>query len=183
MKHQLIPFGKALPFVAVVSFFLSLAACQNDIDGPSLSCPEMKMTVNIGDRSSAMSLSSSIIFRTQTDSGGQKFLNMETVSDTFKVILNLTDGGYNDIALKDDSLRLDTFFFSRTGVEKNGLVAAAIMNNSGNYDFQTTDTSWIIIRKMNTRTQTISGSFFFMTDNQNISGAGSFENACYVSLQ
>ena len=182
MKHQLIPFGKTQAWL-VISFFLSFSACQNDVDSPSLSCPEMKMTSTIEGRSRQMSLSSSIIFRSSTDSGGQKFLNMETISDTFKIVLNLTDGGYDELALKNDSLRLDTFFYSRTGSVKHGLVAAAIIDNTGNYNPAITDTSYIVIKKVNTRGQTISGRFFFMADNRSISGEGAFENACYLSLQ
>jgi hypothetical protein len=183
MKHQLIPSGNKLPLTAMAGFFLFLAACQNDVDGPSLSCPQMKMTATIAGRSSLMSLTNGVLFRTETDSGGIKMLNLETVSDTFKVVLNLTDGGYDSNALKNDSIHLDTFPFSRLGPQKKGKVVAAFLGNGGNYNFLVTDTSHIIIRKINTKTQTISGSFFFMAENRTITGGGSFENACYVSLQ
>ncbi|HEY9259894.1 hypothetical protein [Chitinophaga sp.] len=182
MKHQLIPSRKTLPLATMVCFFLFFTACQNDGDGPSLSCPEMKMSAIIGGRERAMTLTNSIIFRSKTDSGGHKLLNMESISDTFKVVFNLTDGMYNENALKNDSIHLDTFRFSRLGPQ-NGLVAVGFMNNSGSFDLLTTDTSNIIIRKINTQTQTISGSFFFIADNQTVTGGGSFENACYVSLQ
>ena len=183
MKHQLIPSRKTLPFVTMVSFFLFLMACQNSEDGPSLSCPNMKMTTTIAGQMRFMSLTNSIVFRKNTDSGGIKLLNMEATSDTFKVVFNLTDGMYGENALKNDSIHLDTFCFSRLGPQKKGLVAAAYLNSSGAFDFLTTDTSHIIISKINTRTQTISGSYFFMADNRTVTGGGSFENACYVSLQ
>jgi hypothetical protein len=183
MKHHFIPNRKTLPLTAVASFFLFFAACQNDVDGPSLSCPAMKMTATIAGHQSAMTLTNSIIFRSATDSGGLKMLNMETVSDSFKVVFNLTDGMYDENALKNDSIHLDTFRFSRLGPQKKGLVAAGFLNNGGTFNLLTTDTSHIIISKINTRTQTISGSFFFMADNRTITGGGSFENACYVSLQ
>ncbi|MGO4294654.1 hypothetical protein [Chitinophaga sp. RAB17] len=183
MKHQLIPRRKTLLLAAMATFFLLFPACQNDTDGPSFSCPEMKMTATIAGRSSAMTLTNSIIFRSITDSGSHKLLNMETISDTFKIVFNLTDGMFDENAIKNDSLHLDTFRFSRLGPQKKGLVAAAFLNNNGNFDFLTTDTSNIIIRKINTRAQTISGSFFFMANDRTITGGGSFENACYVSLQ
>jgi len=183
MKHQLIPFGKPLTCIAI-SLLLTLSACQNGVDTPSLSCPEMKMTAAIDGRSRPMSLSNSILFRkAEDDEGGEKFFSMEAISDTFKIVLNLTDRAPDATSLKNDSLRLDTFFYSRTGPIKGGLVAASIIDHTGNYNTAVTDTSYIIIKKVNTRNQTISGSFFFMADNLGISGEGAFENACYVSLQ
>lgn len=169
----------------MVSFFLFLAACQNSVDEPSLSCPDMKMTATIAGRSSVMNLTSGLLFRAKTDSGDVKYLSMETISDTFKVVLNLTDGMYNENDAKNDSLRLDTFPFSLTDpkMTKKGLVVAAYSNNSGGYNYLTTDTSNIIIRKINTKAQTVSGSFFFMANNRTVTGEGSFENACYLSLQ
>jgi len=183
MKHQLIPSRKTLSLTAMVCFFLFSVACQNSDDGPSLSCPNMKMTATIAGQIRFMTLTNSIIFRKNTDTGGIKLLNIEAASDSFKVVFNLTDGMYNENALKNDSIHLDTFRFSRFGPQKKGLVAAAFLNGSGAFDFLVTDTSHIIISKINTRTQTISGSYFFMADNRTITGGGSFENACYVSLQ
>lgn len=131
-----------------------------------------------------MNLSSSLIFRQQTDSGGLKFLSMETVSDTFKVVLNLTDGLFDEIALKNDSLFLGTYSFPATSSPRKGVVVAAIMQQgSGDYNFLTTDTSSITIYKINTRTRVLSGKFFFMANNRTVTGEGSFKNTCYVSLQ
>ena len=183
MKHAIIPTKIALLLLA--AYLLPfLTACQNTVDEPSLSCPEMNMTAAIQGRERTMNLSSSIIFRQQTDSGGLKFLSMETVSDTFKVVFNLTDGLFDEIALKNDSLHLDTYSFSAGDSPKKGLVVAAIMEpGTGDYQFLTTDTSSITIRKINTKTKVLSGRFFFMANSRTITGEGTFKNACYVSLQ
>lgn len=185
MKHQLIPSRKRLPVTTLVCLLLFLAACQNSVDEPSLSCPDMKMSATIDGHKRSMSLTTGIIFRAKTDSGDIKYLSMETISDTFKVILNLTDGMYSENDALNDSLRLDTFPFSLTSppTDKKGLVVAAFSNNGGGYNYLNTDTSNIIIRRINTKTKKVTGSFFFMANNRTITGGGYFENACFVSLQ
>lgn len=184
MKYLIIPTKSALLLSAALYLCLFLTACQNTVDEPSLSCPEMNMTAAIQGQRSAMNLSSSIIFRQQTDSGGLKFLSMETISDTFKVVLNLTDGLFDEIAIKNDSLFLGTYNFPATTSPRKGVVVAAIMQqDGGDYNFLTTDTSSITIYKINTRTRVLSGKFFFMANNRTVTGEGSFKNACYVSLQ
>jgi hypothetical protein len=109
---------------------------------------------------------------------------MEAVSDTFKVVFNLTDGLFDEMALKNDSLHLDTYSFPSGNFPEKGLVVAAVMApGAGDYQFLTTDTSSITIRKINTKTKVLSGRFFFMANNRTVTGEGTFKNACYVSLQ
>lgn len=182
MKHQLTPTKSIGLLIAFASIFLFANACQNSIDDPSLSCPGLIMTTTIGPHVNVMHFSSGIIFRSTTDSGGLKLLNIETASDSVKIAFNLTDGMYDENAMKNDSLHRDTFYFPHPGAPGKGLVVVSFANTNGNFDLITTDTSQIIISKINTKTQTISGSFFFMANSRTVTGRGSFENACYVSL-
>ncbi|MBO9731940.1 MAG: hypothetical protein J7623_25080 [Chitinophaga sp.] len=182
MKHQFTPAKNTWLLTAFASIFLSLAACQNVIDDPPLSCPALKMTATIGTKVNIMHFSSGIIFRSRTDSGGLKLLNIETASDSVKIVFNLTDGMYDESAMKNDSLHRDTFYFPHRGAPGKGLVVVSVANNNGNFDLLTTDTSQIIIDKVNTRAKTISGSFSFMANSGTVTGRGTFENACYVSL-
>jgi hypothetical protein len=183
MKHYLVPTNNALPLMALLCFLLILAACQHDVDPPSLSCPEMQMVTTIGTSSNPMTFSRSLLFRERTDTGGLKFLSVETVSDSCRVVFNLTDGMYDEAGLKNDSLHLKTYTYTRQGMQTGGLVAVAVKNNNGEFTYLTTDSSSVTVRKMNLRTQTISGSFYFTDNEKKIKGAGTFENACYVSLQ
>lgn len=181
MKHSLVPAIKTLPLMAFLGILLT--ACQHGEDLPSLSCPEMQMVTNIGNTTSTMSFSRSLLFRERTDTGGLKFLSVETVSDSCRVVFNLTDGMYDETGLRNDSLHLKTYTYTRQGAQSGGLVAVAVKNSNGEFTFLTTDSSSVTIRKMNLRSQTISGSFYFVDNEKKIDGAGTFENACYVSLQ
>ncbi|HWV68421.1 hypothetical protein [Chitinophaga sp.] len=181
MKHYLAPAINTLPLMALLCILLT--ACQHDEDLPSLTCPEMQMVTIIGNSTSVMNFSRSLLFRERTDTGGLKFLSVETVSDSCKVVFNLTDGMYDETGLRDDSLHLKTYTYTRQGAQTGGLVAVAVKNTNGEFSFLTTDSSSVTIRKMNFRTRTISGSFYFVDNEKKINGAGTFENACYVSLQ
>ncbi|WP_142684660.1 hypothetical protein [Chitinophaga polysaccharea] len=181
MKHYLVPAVNTLPLMALLCILLT--SCQHGEDLPSLSCPEMQMVTTIGNTTSTMSFSRSLLFRERTDTGGLKFLSVETVSDSCKVVFNLTDGMYDEPGLRNDSLHLKTYTYTRQGAQSGGLVAVAVKNNNGEFTFLTTDSSSVTIRKMNLRSQTISGSFYFVDNEKKIDGSGTFENACYVSLQ
>lgn len=183
MKHYLLQTNHVLPVMALLYIVFFFPACQQDVDSPSISCPNMLMTTNIENRTITMSYSKSLLFRQQTDTGGLKFLSVETVSDSVKIVLNLTDGIYEDGSLLNDSLHLKTYTFSRRSYQSGGLVAVAIRDGSGQFNFLTTDTSSVTIRRVNTRSQTISGSFYFADNDKKISGTGTFDNACYLSLQ
>ncbi|HEY8956529.1 hypothetical protein [Chitinophaga sp.] len=181
MKHFHVPAINRLPLVALLCILMG--ACQHGDDLPSLSCPEMQMVTNIGNTTNIMSFSRSLLFRERTDTGGLKFLSVETVSDSCRVVFNLTDGMYDEAGLRNDSLHLKTYTYTRHGAQSGGLVAVAVKNSNGEFTFLTTDSSSVTIRKMNLRSQTISGSFYFVDNEKKINGAGTFENACYVSLQ
>ncbi|MFY0253150.1 hypothetical protein ACDQ55_04265 [Chitinophaga sp. 30R24] len=185
MKHYYILSGKLLPrIIAVSCLFSILLSCQNTVDTPTMGCSDMDMTTTIQNKARTMNLTSSILFRQHSRNGGAKYLSIEAVSDTFKVILNLEDSRFEDDAdLSNDSIHLDTFLFSRTGPQKGGLVVGAWKNSFGDYDYLTTDTSSITIKKINTKKKTISGSFYFLANDRKVLGEGSFENACYLSLQ
>ncbi|RAK41949.1 UNVERIFIED_ORG: hypothetical protein DFS12_1011310 [Chitinophaga ginsengisegetis] len=169
--------------MALLCFLVMLSACQHEVDPPSLSCPEMQMVTTIGTSNNTMTFSRSLLFRERTDTGGLKFLSVETVSDSCRVVFNLTDGMYDEAGLKNDSLHLKTYTYTRQGIQTGGLVAVAIKNSNGEFTYLTTDSSSVTVRKMNLRAQTISGTFYFTDNEKKISGTGTFENACYVSLQ
>ncbi|SEW08210.1 hypothetical protein [Chitinophaga arvensicola] len=183
MKHYTPHTVHALPVMALLCILFLFPACQQDVDGPSISCPGMQMLASIDNRSTPMNFSRSLLFRERTDTGGLKFLSLETVSDSFKIVLNVTDGMYEDAGLLNDSLKLKTYIFSRQQHLSGGLVAMALKNAAGQFDFLTTDSSSVTIRKINLRTQTVSGNFYFTDNAKKIVSSGTFDNACYLSLQ
>lgn len=180
MKNQRIAFKKRL-LPAVVVMAIGLYACQSDFETPIMSCPEMSMVASVQGSIRSMNLSTSTLFRQQMDSGGVKFLSMEAVSDSFKLVINLVDGTYPDNILVNDSIRLKTYQYSKAAGIQGGLVVAAI-NNLGDYNYLTTDTSSITITRLNTKLKTVSGKFYFEASNHKVSGSGTFQNTCYVSL-
>lgn len=179
MKKTFTPYWKTLTMAAFI--LSSLLSCQQSADTPSLSCPGMTMIVKTAYSSHVMQLKSNVIFRQHTDSGGIKFMSAEAVSDSLKIILNLRDGMFDEAKMNDDSLHLITYSFKK-GMKKDGLVVAALKMNGGYNNYLDTDTSSITLTKMNLKTQTVSGRFYLKTANGEITGNGTFENACYTSL-
>ncbi|RFS23284.1 hypothetical protein DVR12_09700 [Chitinophaga silvatica] len=165
----------------ILILLIPLMSCQNLIDTPSLSCPSMKMMVNIGETTRVMNFVSNVIFNQHTDSGGIKFMSTEATCDSFKVLLNLRDTLYTDLELTNDSLHLRTYEFMK-GVKNDGLVIIAIATPQG-YKFLETDTSSITIRRINTKNQTVTGFFYLETGNKAKVATGTFENTCYVRLE
>lgn len=181
---QPIPYKLTLLLTAALyALILGFAACQHPIDDPSFSCPGMDMTASVNGQIRKMMQTNSILFRQETDSGGIKYWSMESISDSFKIVLNVTDGMFDQNAIKNDTIHLDTFIFRQgsTNPIHKGLVMAGIHNANGIYDFFNTDSSAIIIRWINTKRQLISGSFFFTGNNKRITGSGTFNSACYVT--
>ncbi|NLR65086.1 hypothetical protein HGH92_12285 [Chitinophaga varians] len=165
----------------LTAILLCMAACQHSIDTPILSCPEMTMTGTVQNTTRTLNLSTSTLFRQQLDSGGVKFLSMEAVSDSFKFVLNLMDGPYSDPAISNDSLKLKTYVYSKSRRLQGGLVVAA-MNNVGDYTYLNTDTSAITLTFINTKLKKVSGTYYFEAEGRKITGSGTFQNACYVTL-
>ncbi|MBC9933597.1 hypothetical protein [Chitinophaga qingshengii] len=128
-----------------------------------------------------MNLSTSTLFRQQMDTGAVKFLSIEAVSDSFKIVLNLMDGPYPDAAIKNDSLKLKTYVYSKSRHLQGGLVVGAI-KTLVDYDYLQTDTSSITLTFINTKLKKVSGSYYFEANGRTISGSGIFRNACYVTL-
>ncbi|CAL1520969.1 hypothetical protein [Chitinophaga sp. MM2321] len=172
-KTRLLP---ALAFIVLLCY-----ACQGNIDTPELSCPEMSMTATLGNNTHALNLIANTIFRQKTDTGGHKYLSLEAVSDSLKVIINVTDGIYTGAQLADDTFHLKDYYYSKAANLQGGLVVAA-EKNSLDYTYFTTDTSCVIITKINTANKTVSGRFYFAANSRTITGSGIFEHACYVSL-
>lgn len=167
----------ALPFVLCSI----LSGCQNLIDTPQLSCPSMKMSVNLREITKKMQLNSNVIFKTQTDSGGIKYLSTEALCDSFKILFNLKDGMFSEQSMLNDSFHLHTYPFLKGKID-GGLVVIAMATDQG-YNFLETDTSSITLTRMNLKTQTISGYFYFEAGDGKVTGNGIFESACYVSLE
>ncbi|SKA17598.1 hypothetical protein SAMN04488128_1021349 [Chitinophaga eiseniae] len=181
MKNQHSVHRKKTVVLVSTVVMLCMAACQRNIDTPILSCPEMTMTGTVQNTTRSMNLSTSTLFRQQLDSGGVKFLSIEAVNDSFKLVLNLMDGPYGDPAIGNDSLKLKTYVYSKARRLQGGLVVAAI-NNSADFDYLRTDTSSITITFINTKLKKVSGTFYFEADNHKVTGSGTFQNACYVTL-
>lgn len=160
---------------------LCMTACQHDIETPVLSCPEMKMAGTVQNTSRPMSLSTSTLFRQQMDTGAVKFLSIEAVSDSFKIVLNLMDGPYPDATINNDSLKLKTYVYSKSRRLQGGLVVAAT-RSVVDYNYLQTDTSSITLTFINTKLKKVSGTYYFEAAGHTISGSGTFQNACYVTL-
>ncbi|MEC5147654.1 hypothetical protein [Chitinophaga sp. 212800010-3] len=162
-----------------------LAACKsNSVDTPAISCPNMKMAVTVGTRSDSLNFTRGLLIRQRTDSGILKLLSVETISDSFKVILNISDGIYDETSMKDDSLHLKTYTYSRLGRPQGGLVVVGMRKIPGTpFDFLTTDSSSITLERVNVTTKTITGTFYFTDKSRAISGSGRFETACFLSLE
>ncbi|PSL49167.1 hypothetical protein CLV51_101497 [Chitinophaga niastensis] len=182
MKDHLTATKNTLLLAVLMLALLQLfSACQNEVDTPTLSCPGLSMKASIQNTTNSLNLVSNVVFRQQTDTGGVKFMSLEAISDTMKVLLNVMDGVYDENALKNDSLYLKTYIFSTAADRQGGLVVVSV-NDGIDYKPYTTDTSSITITRINTIKKTISGNFYFAANNRTISGKGTFQNACYVSL-
>lgn len=178
-RHSVALRKTAIP--VFMAFVLCLAACQQDIETPVLSCPEITITGTVQNTTRPMNLSTSTLFRQQLDSGGTKVLSMEALSDSFKLVINLVDGPYPDATIGNDSLKLKTYLYSKTTRQQNGLVVVAIYN-SGSYTYLNTDTSSITLDFINTKLKKVSGHFYFEASGHKVTGSGVFRNACYVTL-
>lgn len=167
---------------ALPIFLLSiLLGCQNLIDTPQLSCPSMKMSVTLQAITKNMQLNSNVIFKVHTDSGGIKYLSTEALCDSFKILFNLKDGMFSEQGMQNDSFHLQTYPFLKGKID-GGLVVIAMATDQG-YNFLETDTSSITITRMNLKSQTLSGYFYFEAGNGEVTGNGTFESACYVSME
>ncbi|HVI47692.1 MAG TPA: hypothetical protein VM802_22665 [Chitinophaga sp.] len=185
MKHleKVINKKKLLPIIIAASASLPFTACQQKIDTPELSCPELSMTATLQDKTNSLKLVTNTIFSQENDSAVTKYLSLEALSDTMKVIINVIDPGYPYNAKTNDSLRLATYRFSRTANLQGGLVVAGMRNKDGSISYFTTDSSSVTINRVNTVRKTVSGTFTFVADKGAIAGKGTFQNACYVTLQ
>lgn len=162
------------------------AACKNDYNTPSFTCSNYYMNLTLQDSSRyELKVNNNTFFRIPSDTGGSKYLTMETANDSFKIIFNLRHGLYQgDAALYSDSLPLKTYTFaaSRRDSTTSGLVVTAI--KTGNeFKFADTDTSSITITRWNISKQTMSGSYYFESNNHTLTGKGTFSNVCFISLK
>ncbi|WP_143308413.1 hypothetical protein [Chitinophaga vietnamensis] len=178
MKKLNLLFGKLALLCAVSSGML--VSCQTSVDTPIINCPGMSIMGRIGDTSSRLNLSGATLFRQENDSAFSKYLSIEALSDSMKVIINIIDGPYTDGKIADDSIHTQTYYFSRSRKIQGGLVVAGV-RSLGDYNYLTTDSSQVTITRINTKHQTVSGNYTFYA-NGNITGSGVFDNVCYVSL-
>jgi len=159
-------------------------ACKNDYNTPSFTCSNYYMGLTLQDSSSyALKVNNNTLFRIPSDTGGSKYLTLETANDSFKIIFNLRHGTYPEPALYNDSLPLKTYIFKRNrDSAASGLVVAAV--KTGNeFKFADTDTSSITITRWNISKQTMSGSYYFESNNRTLTGKGTFSNVCFTSLK
>ncbi|MCW3462285.1 hypothetical protein [Chitinophaga nivalis] len=163
----------------IASFFCS--SCQQETTPPYMDCPQAVISVTVQGSTQPLHLASATIFRSETDTGGTKYLGIEALSDSLRVALNIVDAPYDEANLVNDSLHLKTYQFTTASSHNNATVVASIRNGNG-YDLLSTDTASITITQVNVKRKTISGYFYFAAGGRTITGSGKFQNACYLSL-
>ncbi|MBV8254548.1 MAG: hypothetical protein JO154_18245 [Chitinophaga sp.] len=142
----------------------------------------MVFNVSSGGTIRNLNLSSSVLFRQETDSGGRKYLSMEAINDSMKIIININDGIYPDEELMNDSIQFKTYQYSRNTGQQGGLVVAGVRTPTAyGYDYLQTDTSSVTITRINPKKKTVTGYYYFKAAN-NVKGEGVFQNTCYLSL-
>ncbi len=130
-----------------------------------------------------LNLSSSVLFRQETDSGGRKYLSIEALNDSMKIIININDGLYVDSLLMNDTIQSKTYFYSRKTGLQGGLVVAGIrVPTAYGYDYLQTDSSSVTIMRINPKKRTVTGYYYFSAANNTFQGEGVFQNTCYLSL-
>jgi hypothetical protein len=170
-------------FLTAVLLCGANAACKNDYNTPSFTCSNYYMNLTLRDSSYELKVNNNTFFRIPSDTGGSKYLTLETANDSFKIIFNLRHGLYQGDALYSDSLPLKTYTFAgNRDSTTSGLVVTAI--KTGNeFQFADTDTSSITITRWNISKQTMSGSYYFESNNHTLTGKGTFSNVCFLSLK
>ncbi|NIG52284.1 hypothetical protein F3J22_02215 [Chitinophaga sp. Cy-1792] len=168
----------------LVVLLISGVACQNTIDGPSMNCPGMSFQLNLNNLPYALNLSSSTFFRQKTDSGGRKYLSIEAVNDSVKIIINVNDGMYSDSLIQNDSITYKTYSYSKSSKVQGGLVIVGIqVPGDYGYKYLDTDTSSVTITKINPQTKKVYGYYYVSSSGHTVLGSGSFESTCYLSLR
>ncbi|KAA2245142.1 hypothetical protein F0L74_04040 [Chitinophaga agrisoli] len=177
-------FNNLLPFVKVALIWGVFCACKSDYNTPSFSCNGYTMQLSLQDSTHhSLQVSNNTFFRTPSDTGGIKYITLETAADSVKIIFNLKTGLYPDNTLWDDSMPVRTYTYSKqaTGIT-SGLVVAGIKAGD-NFQFADTDSSSITITEWNIRNQTMSGRYYFESNGHTLVGEGSFTGVCFVSLK
>ncbi|WP_326461802.1 hypothetical protein [Chitinophaga sp.] len=174
---------KLVRFLIVVLFCGAFAACEDNYNTPSFSCNNYYMDLVLHDSTYALKVSNNTLFRIPSDSGGSKYITMETLTDSFKVIFNLRDGLYQGDDLLTDSLPLKTYTYpAHRDSIVSGLVVVAV--KTGNeFRFADTDTSSVTITRWSTSKQTMSGSYYFESNNHTFKGKGTFNKVCFTPLR
>ncbi|GAA0532223.1 hypothetical protein [Chitinophaga japonensis] len=174
-----------LPFLTVAVLWGVCCACESDYNAPSFSCSGYTFDLSLQDStSSTLALSNNTYFRTPTDTGGYKYITLEAVVDSFKIIFNLKDGPYyDDATLWNDNFPVKTYRYRRyTDSAASGLVVAGIRAGDS-FQYLDTDTSSITLTEWNAAAQTMTGHYYFEADNRSYKGQGTFSNVCFISLK
>ena len=177
-------FRKLLPFVKVALIWGVSCACESNDSTPSFSCSGYSMLLTLQDSSQhSLQVSNNTFFRTPSDTGGIKYVSLETNTDSIKIIFNLKDGLYPDSQLWNDSLPSKTYTYSRTAPSLIGGLVVVGVKQGDNFQFADTDSSSITITNWDIRKQTMSGRYYFKSNQHDRSGTGTFTNVCFVSLK
>jgi len=160
-----------------ISFF----ACQNDYQMPPFNCESVSANLAFNEKNIPLKLAYSNLFRLETDSGNYKYLGMESISDSFKVVLNIHHGPYSSEQIANDSLPLGDYSYVAGRLSNTGSIAVGIKTQTG-FQFVNIDTASISISRINIKRQVVSGTFYFRTKDAAI-GTGMFNDACYLSLK
>jgi hypothetical protein len=161
---------------------ISLMACQNNYEIPSFNCQSVTTNIIINEKNVPLQLVNSNLFRLETDTGYSKHLSMESISDSLKIVLNIHHGPYTPATIVNDSLPLDTYTYIANRLSNNGSIAVGIKTNSG-FKFLTIDSASITLSKLNIKRQIVSGTYYFESGKDATKGTGTFNDACFISMQ
>ncbi len=160
---------------------IAFSACQNDYEMPPFNCESVSEHFIFNEKTIPLKLVYSNLFRLETDSGNYKYLGMESISDSFKIVLNIHHGPYTSEQLASDSIPLGDYSYSTNRPTNTGSIAVGIKSQNG-YQFLNIDTASIILSRINIKRQVVSGTFYFRTKDA-ITSTGTFNDACYLSLK
>lgn len=135
-------------------------------------------------RQQQLSLLNSYLARIHNNDGHFKLYTLEALSDSFKIVMNLTDGSYSiGEGLLVDSIVQKTYTYSRTHeADTSGLLVLGIKAGDA-YNFYATDTAAITVTGVDPVARTISGKYYFVTKDATVTGSGSFNRVCFLSFR
>ncbi|WP_346317164.1 hypothetical protein [Chitinophaga sp. YIM B06452] len=167
-------------FTATGCAALLFTACSSYDPNELLNCENAAFYLSGNGQSNSLKMLSANMLRNQD----LKLLAMEAYyKDSVRVLLNLADAGYTTAGLKNDSLHLGDYIFSRRQATASSGKVVLGFKAEKEYQFLTTDSSSITITEIDAATRTVSGSYYVETVNPDATMQGSFSRVCFRSIQ